>query len=159
MILITDTREQDPLVFATSEGLELSKETLDVGDYAARILGALAPVRIERKSIADLFTSFSSGYENEKAKIEKAKRLNLKLILAIEGTLFDVREGHSYKKAGEIFYSKKDGLSQVKQLYTMLVKGYFSEIWYFRSRGEMAFGIIKYFQALERVMDAKSSEV
>jgi len=149
MVIIQDSREQDPLIF--NKDIEVLIQGLEVGDYSARIGGELMSTRIERKSIADLFGSFSSGYDNEKAKIMKAKSLNLKYVLAIEGTVFDVREGHSYTKDGELHKSKKDGLSQVKQLYTMYVKGYF-DIWWFRSRQEMAFGITQYFLAQERLL-------
>lgn len=151
MVIITDSREQEELIFPKVEGVSWEIRGLEVGDYACQVGERLLPIRIERKSIADLFSSFSSGYENEKAKIVKARDLGLKYILAIEGTLFDIREGHSYMKDGELHYSKKDGLSQVKQLYTMLAKGYFDQLWFFKSRAEMAFGILQYFLSLERL--------
>lgn len=150
MTILIDSREQDPLLFSTIEGIDISKETIDVGDYSARISGEVVPVRIERKSIADLFGSFSSGYDNEKKKIGRAKEAGYKYILAIEGTIFDVRQGHSYTKNGELMHSKKDGLSQVKQLMTMYHKGYF-DIWWCRSRQEMAFMIVQYFLAVEKL--------
>ena len=126
--------------------------TLAVGDYGARHKDdRMDETVIERKSIPDLFTSFSSGYEREKAKIEKAKALGLRYILAVEGTAFDVREGSSYMKDGELHYSKKDGTAQVRQLMTMLRKGYFADIWWCRSRAEMAFLIQEYFLSYERI--------
>ena len=110
----------------------------------------MMPVVWERKSIGDLFNSFSAGYENEKKKIGKAKELGLKYILGIEATVFEVREGHHYQKDGETRWSKKDGLAQVRQLITMYVKDYF-DVWFFSSRKEMAFTIQEYFLAMEKL--------
>lgn len=146
-----DSREQDKLDFYMKPGLEVEVDGLEVGDYAGVVNGVLLPIRIERKSIADLFGSFSSGYEREKAKILKAQALNLKYILAIEGTVFEVREGHQYQKDGEVRQSKKDGLSQVRQLMTCYSKGYF-DIWWCRGRREMAFMIYEYFLAQEKLL-------
>jgi len=155
MQLITDSREQNPLIFAHVDGIEFLIEALPIGDYGAKLNGVLVKSVCERKSIADLFSSFSSGYENEKSKIEKAKLLGFKYILAIEGTIFDVREGYQYQKDGEWHQSKKDGLSQCKQLMTMYSKGYF-DIWWCKSRAEMSFMVIQYFQAVERILKQQS---
>jgi hypothetical protein len=47
-------------------------------------------------------------------------------------------------------HSKKDGLAQIRQLMTMTRKGYF-EIWWCRTRQEMAFLITEYFLSYERL--------
>ena len=149
--LLIDTREQNELIFPACEGVEVISASLQVGDYTCEFEdGSRCGSVWERKSVADLFGSFSSGYENEKAKILKAKDLGLKYILGIEAPIFEVREGHSYFKDGEIRCSKKDGISQIKQLMTMYSKGYF-DLWFFSGRKEMAFTIQEYFLALERI--------
>ena len=81
--------------------------------------------------------------------------LGLKYILAIEGSIFDVRQGHTYRKDGEVHESRKSGMAQVKQLMTITrkdgVEGH-----YFNNRKEMAFWILEYFLACERTKVAKS---
>lgn len=155
MIIIQDTREQDPLIFMSND-VEVVKETLETGDYAVRFNGEVAPIRIERKSIADLFTSFNGdNYDRERDKILRAKELGLKYILAIEGSASEVRKGHSYRKDGEIHDVKKTGLSQVRQLMTIAHK-YGVEVWFTDGRRDMAFRIIEYFMAYDRFK--KSSE-
>jgi len=149
MQLITDTREQDSLTFSTIEGVEYVRECLPCGDYGARINGEMVKAVWERKSIADLFSSFSSNYENEKAKIERAKELGWIYMLAIEGNVFDVREGHTYTKGGEVHHSKKSGIAQIRQLLTMYQKEYL-DLWFFDSRAEMAFTIQEYFLNIKK---------
>ncbi len=154
MDLLIDTREKLPLTFQFVQGISVKSECLAVGDYGCRHSdGTMDDTVFERKAIGDLFLSFSSGYENEKAKIEKAKKLGLKYILAVEGTAFDVRTGHTYQKDGQEFCSKKDGLSQVRQLMTMYRKDYFHVMWC-RDRKEMAFLIQEYFLAGQRIRES-----
>ena len=119
--------------------LKTERGTLETGDYGVRIEGVLAPVRVERKSIADLFSSFSGdNYRREREKIDRAKVLALRYILAIEGSCSDVRKGHRYYRAGEWHQVDKDGLSQVRQIETISMK-YGVEIRYCSGRDDMAF--------------------
>ena len=145
MKLITDTREQNPLSFVETDGVEHIKMALPVGDYMAEGID----ISIERKSLQDLFISFSTGYEAERNKIIKAKARNLTYIIAIEGSILDVRVGHEYWKDGEMKRSKKDGLSMVRQLMTIQHK-YGVQVWFCGGRKEMAFQIQEYFLAKER---------
>ena len=154
LTIIIDSREQNPLKFQEVSGVSVVCEGLDVGDYAYKIGDVVGPIRIERKSIPDLFGSFSSGYEAEKAKIIKARQLGYKYILAIEGTAFDVREGHQYRRDGEVVAFKKDGLSQIRQLMTSYAKGYF-DIWWSKSRHELAFMIQEYFRAVVKLNEGE----
>lgn len=150
MKLLIDTREQSPLEFVSMEGVEIVREALPVGDYTADHDSLLDEAVIERKSIADLFNSFSSNYEAERNKIIKAKSRDLKYILAIEGSVFDVRAGNEYFKDGEVRKSKKDGLAMVRQLMTITRK-YDVPVWFCGGRREMAFMIQEFFLARERV--------
>lgn len=145
-----DTREQNALDFVSTEGVEIVREALPVGDYCASHDGILDTTVIERKSIADLFNSFSSNYEAERNKIIKAKSRDLQYILAIEGSVFDVRAGHEYKKDGEIHRSKKDGISMIRQLMTITNK-YSVPVWFCNGRKEMAFLIQEFFLARNRL--------
>lgn len=154
MQLIQDSKEQNPLRFIKTEGVEIVREHMDVGDYTARHGGKMDTAVVERKEIGDCFSSFSSGYEKEKAKMIRAIDQGLKYIIAIEAPLLEVREGHVYWKQGEEHRHPKDGLSQIRQFMT-LCRRYerippYLEVWYCSSRKDMAFRIMEYFLAKER---------
>lgn len=121
------------------EGLVTERGTLDTGDYAVKISGRLAPIVVERKSIADLFGSYSGdAYRREKEKIERARVLGYRFILAVEGSCSEVRKGHRYFRAGEWHQVEKDGLSQIRQIETVSMR-YGIEIRYCSGREDMAF--------------------
>lgn len=152
MEILIDTREQDALTFQFVDGVSVKSECLKVGDYTARHKdGTMDKTVIERKSIGDLFSSFTgSNYEREKDKIKRAKELGLRYVLAVESPALEVRKGHSYKKGGEIHTVQKTGISQVRQILTLQRRGDFDEVWWCTSRTEMAFLIQEYFLTYER---------
>ena len=150
MTLIIDSREQLALEFEKVEGVEIIKDAMPVGDYGALHKDGPDKTVFERKSISDLFSSFTHNYDNEKEKIRKAKELGLEYIIAIEATCFEIRKGHSYWKDGQMVESGKSGISQVRQMNTISRK-YGVPIWYCPSRKEMAFMIMEYFLAHERI--------
>lgn len=147
MILLIDSREQNPLEFVKTDGVDILRRYLPVGDYSAEGQSVV----IERKSVGDLFGSFSKNYDAEKAKILKAKELKLKYVLAIEASATEVRKGHQYWKDGELQESAKSGISQIKQLMTISRK-YDVEVWYCASRQDMAFRIMEYLMAWGRIL-------
>lgn len=155
MKLIIDTREQNELSFVDTDGVELVREALPVGDYtASHDNGILDNTVIERKSVADLFGSFSSNYEAERNKIIKAHTRGLKYILAIEASATEIRKGHIYWKDGEKREASKSGISQIRQLMTISRK-YEVEVWFCQDRKDMAFRIMEYFLSGEKL--AKTS--
>ena len=156
MKLLVDTREQAPLEFPQTVGVEVVPTALPIGDYSASYGERLDPTVIERKSISDLFTSFTSGYEAERAKILKAIVLNLSYVLAIETTASEVLKGHSYWKSGEVHESKKTGLAMIRQLMMLQAK-YGIAVWFCTTRKEMAWRILEYFLAKERLMKKEST--
>lgn len=159
MQIIIDTREQNPLEFGTVDGVSVVKETLKVGDYGARYADrSIDVVVIERKSVADLFHSFTHAYANEKEKIRRAKDLELKYILAIESPAIEVRKGHSYWKGGYLRSVGKSGVAQVRQIMTLLRRGDFEEVWWCRDRKDMAFRVMEYFLAGKRLREKKHAE-
>ena len=97
MKLLCDTREQAPLPFPVVKDVETLRQTLLVGDYTAwhQLDGKDIPdsVVVERKALGDLFTSFASGFEREKAKWTKANHLGLQYVIAIEGTVSEIVQG------------------------------------------------------------------
>lgn len=137
--------------------LKTERGTLDTGDYAVRIEGQLSPIRIERKSVADLFSSFSGdNYRREKDKIQRAKESSLRYVIAIEGSCSDVRKGCRYYKAGEWHQVEKDGLSQIRQIETISMK-YGVEIRYCSGRDDMAFMVQEILMAYVRGYSKGSS--
>lgn len=152
MKIIVDTREQDPLEFSISD-LEIKKECLISGDYTFEYDdGVRSEWLIERKSVSDLWGSFSSmeRYKREKEKFQRARDIRKRFILAVEATCWEIRRGHEYHKSGEIVASKKDGLSMVRQLMTISQK-YDVPVWYCNGRSDMAFRIIEWFLARNRI--------
>lgn len=139
-------QEKHPLEFVKTDGVEIVVKSLSVGDYTAEGQNVV----IERKSVADLFSSFSGGYEQERNKIIRAKARDLKYILAIEASATEIRKGHTYWKDGEEHEAAKSGISQIKQLMTISRK-YGVEVWYCADRKDMAFRIMEYLMANERV--------
>ena len=152
MQIIIDTREQEALTFQMIDGVSVKSECLKVGDYAARHKdGQMDSTVIERKSIGDLFSSFTGdNYDREKEKIKRAKELGIRLVLAVESPAIEVRKGHKYWKDGEWHEVQKTGISQVRQIMTLLRRGDFAEVWWCASRTDMAFQIQEYFLTAER---------
>lgn len=146
MRLLVDVQEKHPLDFVETDGVEIVKQSLPVGDYQAEG----QEVVVERKSVADLFSSFSGNYEAERNKIIRAQTRGLKYILAIEASATDIRKGHTYWKNGQEHEAAKPGISQIKQLMTISRK-YGVEVWFCEGRKDMAFRIMEYFLAFERV--------
>ena len=145
MVILIDTREQVPLTFAKCEGVETIVQMLPVGDYSARG----SRVVIERKSVADLYGSYTANYDAERAKILKAKELGLKFILGIEASASEIRKGHTYWSGGVQHEAKKSGISMIRQLMTVSVK-YGAEVWFTEGRKDLAFRIMEYLLAEER---------
>lgn len=115
MWIVQDSREQNPLNFHDDliDGIDIMP--LPVGDYGARYkMGYECPLIFERKSISDLFGTLTQGYKRFRKEILKAKDLEIKLIILIEGSLSDIYEGANY--------SNRDGASLIKQLHTIWIK-------------------------------------
>ena len=157
MILITDTREQTGLEFPVTHGVSVVRRMMPAGDYGAEVNGEMVKATVERKSINDLFANFSNNYENEKAKLMRAKELGWQYVLAIEAPCFEVRKGHEYRKDGVMVASKKSGLAQVRQLMTLQAK-YGVQVWWCQTRAEMAFMVMEYFLAWERLIKGSEPE-
>lgn len=161
MKLIVDSREQHPLteLFPKVVGVEIITQALPFADYTALhqegLVEQLDAACFERKSLADLFGSFTKNYEREKAKWERAKLAGRTYILAIEGSISDVLRGHSYWKAGELHDATKDGLAQLRQLCTLQVK-YGVRTMFFTSRKEMATYLLEYYLASGRWLTAQA---
>ena len=151
--LLIDTREIKPLEFPVRQGVDVLRQGLTAGDYTALhqhgTIEQLDPTVFERKSIPDLFSSFTAGYDQEKAKWSRLMDMGLAYILAVEGTASEVLKGHTYWAQGERHEAKKSGLAQLRQLLSVM-RRYGLHIWFCSSRQEMALLILEYFLAKER---------
>ena len=151
MEILIDTREQQPLRFFKKweymEGTSrycLSRE----GDYAVRFKdGHIPPVRIERKSLGDLFGTLGKGMPRFMEEIENCIDKGLQLYIFIECPLSDILDGHRFSK-------KVKPQSVVRTLNTLEVK--YGVIYKcFSSRSEMARAIYELFYALGKQYDKK----
>jgi ERCC4-type nuclease len=161
MKLFTDSREQLPLTFSHCVGVEYLVSALVSGDYSASFVidGRVVESNsfVERKNIGDLFSSYTSGYERERAKFIRCKELGKRFILAIEGTASDILSGHTYTKGGVEHQSKKDGMTMLKQIMSCACK-YQIIPWFCESRTVMALMIQEYFLAEERMLKKQAEE-
>src|SRR3990167_8617400 len=103
MKLLCDTREQAMLEFTQVKDVEVLRQTLLIGDYTAwhRFNGREVPdpCVVERKGMGDLFTSFTSGYEREKAKWTKAHQLGFFPFITTGETGEQITSGYEREKA------------------------------------------------------------
>lgn len=140
MKILIDSREQMPLFFDNYyvEGTEVI--ALPIGDYSCEYKqGFQCPIVFERKTLDDLFLTMSQNYERFRREIEKAKELDIKVIIVIEATFGEILWGSQY--------SIRDGLSVVRQLFTLWIK-YDVPFYCFKNRSEMSTFIIEFFVAI-----------
>ena len=149
MILIEDSREQEPLSFNKSYIEYVMSSKLDYGDYAAIINDKPCPVYFERKSIGDLFGTLSrkKGKTGEsradifKKEISRCAADGNRLVLIIECTFTDILKGYEY--------SDIKGESIARTLFTFMIR-YHVPFVCCSSRREMANYISEFYYALER---------
>ena len=138
MKIIVDTREQKPLEFS----VPTVRECLQVGDYSCRFDdGHIPPVVFERKSLNDLYGTFSQGYDRFRREIGRASELNLSIKIIVEGSLRRVLQGTSH--------SRRTPISLVYQIFTIRVR-YGVETIFCNTREEMSEYIYHTFRALEK---------
>lgn len=143
LTLICDSREQRVLEFKEGVFGDIIHKGLPVGDYAAQVDGQMIPLVYERKGINDLFcTMASSNYERFKREMARAKELNVKLVLLIEGSMRQVDKGNDR--------SQFDGDAMLKKLATLYLK-YDLEYHFCVDRREMARRIEDTFSAVDRL--------
>lgn len=139
--IIADTREQAPYTFDRIRAraprqdefvrVEVRRGTLDVGDYAAAAAaaapdGLTSRVRIERKSIADLFGTLGAGRDRFRREMERAADERLRLFLVAECTLADCI-------IAPPLYSELPGLVVVRTLESWAVR-YDLRVWWCGNR-------------------------
>lgn len=134
--IIADTREQAPYTFDRIRAraprqdefvrVEVRRGTLEVGDYAAVRDGLTSRVRIERKSIADLFGTIGAGRDRFRREMERAADERLRLFLVAECTLADC-------VVAPPLYSELPGLVVVRTLESWAVR-YGLNVWWAGSR-------------------------
>ena len=94
MVIIVDSREQTPLSFP--EGVEVERGGLYTGDYTAK--GLERHLSIERKSIADLVGSLTSGRERFERELHRLRGYHFKRLLVI-GSREEIVAGNYRSKA------------------------------------------------------------
>lgn len=88
--ILTDTREQTPLLFAN---LPTERRTLPTGDYS--VLGFERDFIVERKSVADLVQSTTFERERFERELVRMRGYSFRRLLIV-GTLADI-EAHRYR--------------------------------------------------------------
>lgn len=88
--VLIDTREQRPLRFVESLGVDCGAATLPAGDYSVR--GFTHLIALERKSVSDLVQTLTHGRERFENELDLLATYRWKAIL-IEGRRGDVEAG------------------------------------------------------------------
>jgi len=89
-IILVDSREQTPLLFAN---LPTERATLATGDYSVK--GFESDFCIERKSVADLVQSATFERERFERELVRMRGYSFRRLLIVGG-LLDI-EGHNYR--------------------------------------------------------------
>lgn len=97
---VVDSREQAPFRFTPPARRDLdpadpltATEGLAEGDYAVRLAGDLLPIRIERKSLSDLFGVCGHGRERFERELERLTQ-HTRIALIIEASAQDILDGY-----------------------------------------------------------------
>ena len=106
MRIVTDTREQLPYWTAI-------RKTMVVGDYTTEKLHG--KFHIERKSLADLYGTLTSGNRRFKYELFRAAHYQIKLEVYVEGT-YEQFINKQFPKGDERKFSK-DGLIQLVKTF------------------------------------------
>ena len=150
MKIIQDSREQASLIFNQEFVTEIIVEALPVGDYGCEFeRGYEVPCIFERKSIPDLFSTLTSGHDRFIREIEKAKKLGIKLILIIEGSISTVSWG--------TVYSKMPGRTILRIIFMLWIKYDLMPV-FCSDRNDMSNFIYEYYCAIGRKAQADLKE-
>jgi hypothetical protein len=116
---------------------------LSYGDYSGIVHGKPTPILFCRKSLPDLWGTFSTtdGHRRFKNEIARAKNDGMKLVLMIEGSYIDIWNGFER--------SAFDGVSMLKKLAMLYVR-YDLEYVFCETRRVMARRISDILLAIER---------
>ncbi len=96
MIIITDTREQQPFTFSAWPDVATRRDTLATGDYS--LAGFTHLVAVERKNgIDELVSCLSQQRERFEAELARAQAFE-RFYIIIEGTFADVLGGRYRSK-------------------------------------------------------------
>ena len=79
MIILIDTREQKPFIFP--KGITTWKTGLTTGDYSVKGGEGRNGICIERKSINDLFVTYTSNRERFNEELARMKELSFKAVI------------------------------------------------------------------------------
>lgn len=93
MRILIDTREQMPLCFSKWRDITTEVATLQTGDYS--IHGLEDRFILERKSVADLVASLTTGRDRFVRELERMRGHEVKAII-VEGTLEQIAR-HDYR--------------------------------------------------------------
>ena len=149
MKILIDTREQEMLGFEPGLYIDsVERRALPFGDYACEINGTVPNVYFERKSIADLWGTLTTGINRFKAEVQMALEANASLYLIIEGTMSDVYKGYEFS---QVF-----GSQIIRTIFTYKIR-YSVEPVFCPDRDTMRYYMIETFEAIMRNMKKEDS--
>lgn len=145
MIITTDSREQNPLLFENLQNFNEIEQVvvgcLSYGDYSAVSGDLTCPIFFERKGLGDLFGTLGKGYARFKREASRCALDGNRLVILIEGSFSDIISGYKH--------STMSGIGVLRTLFTLYVK-YGIHFVCFNNRYDMANYIVECFSAWER---------
>ena len=93
--IVVDTREQKPIAF---KGLACEKRKIEYGDYSCDDI-----LSVERKSLNDLISTLSKGFERFQREIERAKKSNGYIVVVVD---CDINKFISFEFSGSLRYGR-----------------------------------------------------
>ena len=99
LTIVADSREQLPYEFVCANDVMVSRETLNVGDYAVKDVPGIA---VERKSLNDLIGSLIQGRDRFRREFERAGEQGTKLHVVVEGSFEQIRSGRYSSNANPV---------------------------------------------------------
>ncbi len=151
MKILIDSREKLPLTFPYKD-VTTERYKLGEGDYGCMFKdGYIPPIRFERKSKGDLFSTMGQGYQRFRKELERAIADELRLVLIIEEPYREVLKGYYYtNRHGRKVKSKITGKTMIKKLNTLWIKYDMVPI-FCEDRKEMSRRICDFYSAIGRV--------
>lgn len=112
-IVLSDTREQMPLSFTRISSVI---DTLDFGDYKLNDDAFTHNLVIERKSVADFYSTMSGAYERFCREIKRAEDDKFYLVVMIEGTFEEIYKFSLELKKRQIIISPEYVFHNMRKL-------------------------------------------
>lgn len=125
---------------------KVCRRQIKVGDYGCEFEdGDISQTIFERKSLADLYGTLTSGYKRFKEEVKLAQNFDLRLVLLIEGAMVDLCK-YVVKMREKGIKLKREPHEIIQQAFTIRER-YGLETHWCKNRPEMVRFIVETYNA------------